>query len=59
MAPRTIEEIMEAQRRVRQDRSLSAREAFEKARSMSIGGAVGNLTGNTGASQVKQCRKGR
>ena len=59
MAPRTIEEIMEAQRRVRQDRSIPAREAFEKARSMSIGVAVGNRTGNTGASRVKQCRKGR
>ncbi len=37
MAPRTIEQIMAEQKKLRQTRSLASREAFRQARAMSFG----------------------
>lgn len=38
MAPRTIEQIMADQKKLRQTRGLASREAFRQARAMSFGG---------------------
>lgn len=39
MAPRTIEQIMAEQKRLRQTRGLASREVFTQARAMSLGGS--------------------